>query len=68
MLVIYVNSLPNHRSGGEGRELPLTTAWRQIPALLSAPAVEPRVISSNTGKLRFQIRPIVGIYKLLPDT
>ncbi len=34
---------------GEGRELPPTTAWRQFPVLLSAPAVEPIVISCNTG-------------------
>ncbi len=38
----------NRRSGGESRELPPTTALRQFPALLSAPAVEPRVLSRNT--------------------
>jgi len=27
-------------SGGEGRELPPTPAWRQFPALLSAPAID----------------------------
>jgi hypothetical protein len=37
----------NRRSGGEGRELPPTTAWWQFPALHSAPAVEPRVLSRN---------------------
>ncbi len=49
MLVLYVNSRLNLRSEGEGRELPPTTAWRQFPALLSAPVVEPRVLSRNTG-------------------
>jgi hypothetical protein len=50
MLIIYVNSRLNRRSGGEGRELPPTTAWRQFPSLLTAPVVEPRILSSNTGK------------------
>jgi len=36
--------------GGEGRKLPPTTVWQQFLALLSAPAVEPRVLSCNTGK------------------
>ncbi len=40
MLDIYVNSWLNRMSGGEGRELPPTPAWRQFPALLSAPAVD----------------------------
>jgi len=40
----------------------------QPPTLLFAPAVEQRVLSHNTGKLRLQIKPIVGIYKSLPDT
>jgi hypothetical protein len=31
----------------------------------SAPEIEPRVLSSNTGKKRFQKRPMVGIYKSL---
>jgi hypothetical protein len=60
MLAIYVNSRLNHSSGGEVRELSLTTAWWQFPALLSVPA--PRVLSSNTGKQRFQIKPIVETY------
>ncbi len=34
MLVINVNSRLNRRSGGEGRELLWTTAWREFPALL----------------------------------
>jgi hypothetical protein len=70
MLVIYVNSRLNCRSGGEVRELTRTTPGRQFPALLSFLGVEPRVLSYsyNTGKERFQIRPIVEIYKLLPDT
>jgi hypothetical protein len=39
MLVFYMNSRLNRRSGGgEGTELP-ATAWRQFPALLFAPAV-----------------------------
>jgi hypothetical protein len=63
MLVIYMNSQLNSRRGGEGRELLPTSAWKQLPSLLSIPAVEPRVLSHNTGKLRFQIRPIVEIYK-----
>jgi hypothetical protein len=50
VLVIYVNSRLNYRSGGEGRELPPTSAWRQFPALLSATPVEPRVLSRNTGE------------------
>jgi hypothetical protein len=29
-------------------------AWPQFPALLSAPAAEPKVLSCNTGKQRFQ--------------
>jgi hypothetical protein len=62
MLVIYVNSRLNRRRGGQGRERPATVAWRQFPALLSIPAVEKRVLSRNTGKYKFQIRPIVGIY------
>jgi hypothetical protein len=37
------------RRRGQGT-LPPTPAWRQFPALLSAPAVEPRVFSCNTGK------------------
>jgi hypothetical protein len=40
MLVIYVNSRINRRSRGEVRELLITSAWRQFPTLLSAPAVE----------------------------
>jgi hypothetical protein len=47
-LVIYVNSGYNRRSGGEGRELPPTPAWRQFPDLLFAPVVELRVLSNNT--------------------
>ena len=35
-----MNSRLNCRSGGEGRELPPTTARQQFPALLSAPVVE----------------------------
>ncbi len=49
MLVISVNSRRSRRSWGEGRELPPTYAWRQFPALLFAPVVEPRVVSHNTG-------------------
>jgi hypothetical protein len=48
ILVIYVNSQLNLRSGGEGRELLPTNVWRKFPALLSAPAAELRVISLNT--------------------
>ncbi len=40
---------------------------RQFLALLSAPAFEPRVLSRNTGKYRFQIRLIVWIYESFPD-
>ncbi len=40
---------------------------RQLLALPSAPAIEPRVLSPNTGKKRFQIRLIVGIYEPFPD-
>jgi hypothetical protein len=50
MLVIYVNSELNCWSGGEGRELLPTPAYWQFPVLLSAPAVELRVLSLNTGK------------------
>jgi hypothetical protein len=53
MWVIYMNSRLNRRS----RTLPPRTAWQQFPDLLSAPVVEPRVLSCNTGKQRFQIRP-----------
>jgi hypothetical protein len=34
------NSWLNHRRGGEGRELPPSSGWRQLPALPSSPAVE----------------------------
>ncbi len=47
------NSRLNFRRGGEGRELPQTTVLRPFPALLSAPAVEPWVLSCNTAKKRF---------------
>jgi hypothetical protein len=30
-------------SGEKGRKLPPSKGWRQFPALISAPAVEPRV-------------------------
>jgi hypothetical protein len=50
MLVIYVNSWLDCRSVEKDRELPPTLAWRQFPALLSAAAVEPKVLSCNTGK------------------
>jgi hypothetical protein len=60
MLVIYVNSWLNLRSGGEGRELLPTTAWRQLPALLSAPEVEPRVLSHNTGKIEISNKTMGG--------
>jgi hypothetical protein len=62
MLVIYVNSQLNHRSGGEGRELPPTSACWQFPAVLSAPAVEPRVVSRNTGKIEIPIKADGGGY------
>ncbi len=68
MLVIDMNSRLNCRSGGVGREPPSTTAWQQFPALLATPVVEPRVLSRNTEKSRFQIRPIMAIYKSLPET
>jgi hypothetical protein len=48
LLVIFVNSRLNRRSGREGRILLPTTAWWQFPDLLSAPAVEPRVLSRNS--------------------
>jgi hypothetical protein len=41
MFVIYVYSPKG--AGGEGRELLPRNAWQQFPALLSAPAGEPRV-------------------------
>ncbi len=50
MLIIYVKSRLNRRSRREGKELPPTTVSQQFPALLSAPAVEPRVLSRNTTK------------------
>ncbi len=50
VLVIYVNYRQNHRSGWTGRELTLTPVWRQFPALLSATAVEPIVLTRNTAK------------------
>jgi hypothetical protein len=37
------NSQLNCRSGEKDRELPLSSSWRQFPALPSTPAVEPRV-------------------------
>jgi hypothetical protein len=58
---------PQEQRGG-GRELPPTTAWRQFPAIFSTPAVELRVLSRNTGKLRFQLRLILEIYNSLPNT
>jgi hypothetical protein len=42
MLVIYVNFGSTARAQGEGKELPPTSACRQFPALLSAPAVQPK--------------------------
>jgi hypothetical protein len=54
MLVIYVNSQLNRRSGGESRELPPTTVWRQFPPFSPLLAVEPRVLSRKTAKYRFQ--------------
>jgi hypothetical protein len=62
-VVIYVNSWLNRRSGGEGRELLPTTSWQQFPAVLSALSVEPRARKKDSKK-----KPIVGIYKSLPDT
>jgi hypothetical protein len=56
MLVIYVNSRINRRSGGKGKDVPPTTVCRQFPVLLSAPVVEPRVLSRNTVKWRLQKR------------
>jgi hypothetical protein len=50
MVVIYVDSWLSGRSREEGRELPPTPAWRQLPALFTAPEVEPRVFSRNTEK------------------
>jgi hypothetical protein len=50
MLVICVNYRLNPGSGVEVREMLPTTAWRQFPALISAPVVEPRVLSCNTGR------------------
>ncbi len=45
MLVIYVNFLAQpQESKGECRELLTTTAWRQFPAILSAPAVESKFV------------------------
>ncbi len=49
-LIVNVNSWLNCRRGEEGRELLPTPAWQQFPALLSAPVVEPRVLSRNTGR------------------
>jgi hypothetical protein len=40
MLVIYVDSRLNRRSGGEGRELSSTPVWGQFYALFSAPCIE----------------------------
>jgi hypothetical protein len=68
MLIIYVNSLLKRRCVGEGRELLPTSAWQQFLVILSTLAVAPRVLLCNTGIKRFQIRPSMGIYKLLPDT
>jgi hypothetical protein len=50
MLVIYVNSHLNCRRGKVGRELLAANPLWQFPFLLSAPAVELRVLSCNTGK------------------
>jgi hypothetical protein len=50
MLVIYVNSRLNCRRGKVGRELLAANPLWQFPFLLSAPAVELRVLSRNTGK------------------
>jgi hypothetical protein len=51
MLVICVNFRLNRKGAeGEGRVRPPTTVRRQFPALLSAPAVELRVLSRNTAK------------------
>jgi hypothetical protein len=62
MLAIFVKTpLLIRRSGGEGRELPPTSAWRQFPALLSTPAVELRVLSCNTAKEKFLIRHLYWI-------
>jgi hypothetical protein len=44
----------------------VTNERRERP--FSTLLVVERVLSSNIGKQSFQIRPIAGIYKLLPDT
>jgi hypothetical protein len=41
-------------SGDKGRKLPPSRGWRQFPALISAPAVEPRVHIDNKNT-NFQI-------------
>jgi len=72
MWVIYVNSpaQPQEQRGGQGTVANLSlVTWWQFPALLSAHAVEQRILYGNiVGKQRFQIRPIMVIYKLLPGT
>jgi hypothetical protein len=60
-LYVGQNFQLNRRSGRDDRELPPITVWRQFPALLSAPAVEPRVLSHNTSKQSFQIRHLYWI-------
>ncbi len=43
-------TLQEERMGGQGTAVTPTKVWWQFPALLSAPAVEPRVLSRNTAK------------------
>jgi hypothetical protein len=68
MLVIYVNSQLNGRSGGEGRELPPTSALEQFPAHLSTLGVKPRTLKQYR-KIEIPIKIDGGntVNKSLPD-
>ncbi len=73
MLVIYVNSF-NRRSGEdgrelppkEGRELPPSSSWRQFPALLSAPAVEPKSSLTQYRKIEILNKTDCGNISIAP--
>ncbi len=55
--IAWENSQLNHRSGEKGRELLPSSDWRQFPALLSSPAVEPKV-HINDQHSNFQFRKL----------
>ncbi len=60
----------NHRSREESRELLPPRAWRQFPALVFTPVVEPKVLSRNTGlcfEIRYSVLPKSSVWKCKDD-